>query len=42
MAFHIKFSHPKKTLTAKEVDTKISEIINSLEKELGIAVKTNQ
>jgi phenylalanyl-tRNA synthetase beta chain len=42
MAFHIKFSHPKKTLTAKEVDTKILEMIKSLEKELGITVRTNQ
>ena len=42
MAFHIRFSNAERTLTAKEVDTKISEIINSLEKELGIAVKTNQ
>lgn len=39
MAFHLIFSHPEKTLTAKEVDEKISEIILNLEKELKVIVR---
>lgn len=40
MAFHIRFSHPERTLKAEEVDEKISEMIKATEKELGITIKS--
>ncbi len=40
MAFHIRFSHPERTLKADEVDVKISEMIKSAQDELGITIKS--
>lgn len=40
MAFHIRFSHPERTLKADEVDVKISEMIQAAQDELGITIKS--
>lgn len=39
MAFHLIFLHPDRTLTAKEVDEKVLEIIANLEENLKVVVR---
>lgn len=39
MAFHIRFSHPDRTLKADEVDKMITKMIKTVETELGVTVK---
>ncbi|HBI16651.1 MAG: Phenylalanine-tRNA ligase beta subunit [Candidatus Moranbacteria bacterium GW2011_GWF2_34_56] len=39
MAFHLTFANSERTLTAQEVDEKITEIMANLEKERGVVMK---